>query len=181
MVLRCVTPLLVVALFAPDRAAAQKPGVVSRESTATATVERVERSRRLVTFRTDAGVSHTVYAGPDIASFGDLQVGDTITASYRESTIVKVAPARPAAADAAGAAAPPPGVPGQPALQPLRAVVTIESVDPASTTVEYRTQDDVTEVRTLADKKLLEGLRAGQRVELTFTRERATSIERIAR
>jgi hypothetical protein len=173
--------LLVVALFAPDRAAAQKPGVVSRESTATATVERVERSRRLVTFRTDAGVSHTVYAGPDIASFGDLQVGDTITASYRESTIVKVAPARPAAADAAGAAAPPPGVPGQPALQPLRAVVTIESVDPASTTVEYRTQDDVTEVRTLADKKLLEGLRAGQRVELTFTRERATSIERIAR
>jgi hypothetical protein len=166
------------ALVAPPVITAQKPNAVSRESTVTATVDRIDRSTRLVTFRTDQNALHTVYVGPEVTSFTDLQVGDQVTARYRESTIVRVTAAKPAPPEDTTAAAQAAAPQGRQVLQSLRAVVTIEDVDLQGGTVEYRTSDDLVARRLVSDRKLLEGLRAGQRVEVTFTRERAVSIER---
>ncbi len=44
--------------------------------------------------------------------------------------------------------------------------------------VTYRTQDDRKIVHAVRDKALLDGIRAGDRVEITVTRARAVSIER---
>jgi len=63
-------------------------------------------------------------------------------------------------------------------VQQLKTVVTIESIDPDGQFVIYRTEDGLKAMRTVADKKLLQGVRQGDRVEITLTRERAVSIQR---
>ena len=172
---------LLAALLVAQVVAGQKPTMISQESTVTATVDRIDRSTRLVTFRTDQNVLHTVYVGPEVTSFKELQVGDVVTAKYRESTIVRVTAAGPAPAEDTTAASQAASPPGRQVLQSLRAVVTVEAVDPHDGTIDYRTSDDMVGRRLVSDKKLLEGLRPGQRIEVTFTRERAISIERAPR
>jgi hypothetical protein len=173
--------IVIAVLFLAHVASAQKPNVQSQESTVTATVDAIDRSTRLVTFRTDQNVLHTVYVGPEVTAFKELQVGDVVTARYRESTVVRVTAAGPAPVEDATQAAQAAGPAGRQVLQSLRAVVTVEAVDPENGTIDYRTSDNLVGRRLVSDKKLLEGLRPGQRIEVTFTRERAVSIERAPR
>ena len=73
-------------------AQAQPPNTVTRESTTTAKVDRIERSSRVVTLRGDGNVLHTVYVDPTITAFDTLKVGDVVTVRYTESVIVQVRP-----------------------------------------------------------------------------------------
>ena len=60
----------------------------------------------------------------------------------------------------------------------MKTTVTIEEVDPQALTVTYRSKDNRKIMRAVSDKRLLAGIRPGDRVEVTMTRERAVSIER---
>jgi hypothetical protein len=158
----------------------QAPNVVTSESTMTATVDRIERSSRLVTLRAPGNVIHTVAVDPSIAIFDELRPGDTVTVRYVESVVVQV---RPGAAlsdvhdttEAARKAG------KEHVLQQLQATVTIERIDPQGLSIEYRTKDGQKLLRPVNDKRLVQGLREGDRVEVTLTRERAVSIERVPR
>jgi hypothetical protein len=169
--------LALILTLIPLAGAAQAPNAITRESTATATVDRIERSSRVVTFRGEGNVLQTVYVEPAIAAFDDLRVGDVVTIRYTESVIVQVRPnAKPTdlqdtteQARKAGDAS---------VFQQFKRVVTIESIDPQRLFVTYRTQDDQQIVHAVQDKKLLDGIRTGDRVEITLTRARALSIER---
>jgi hypothetical protein len=153
----------------------QAPNVVTRESTLTATVDRIERSSRVVTLRAEGNMMQSVYVDPKVAAFDDLQVGDVVTVRYVESVIVQVRPnAEPSGvrdttdeARKAGAV--------QVTAQ-SKAVITIEKIE--GLLVSYRTQDGQRAARLVSDKRLLEGLRPGDRVEVTLTRERAVEIQR---
>ena len=50
-----------------------------------------------------------------------------------------------------------------------KAVVTIESIDAPKLLVKYRTEYNQQFTRVVSDKRLLEGLRPGDRVEVTMT------------
>jgi len=65
--------------------------------------------------------------------------------------------------------------------QQLTAVVTVERIDPQGLSIEYRTKDGRKILRPVNDKRLLEGLHVGDRIEITLTRERAVSVERVRR
>ena len=159
---------------------AQAPNVVTSESTMTATVDRIERPSRLVTLRADGNVMHTVAVDPSIRVFDELHPGDVVKVRYVESVIVQV---RPDAAlsdvhdttEAARQAG------KEHVVQQLTAVVRIERVDPQGLSIEYRTEDGRKILRPVSDKRLLEVVREGDRVEVTLTRERAVSIERVRR
>jgi len=56
--------------------------------------------------------------------------------------------------------------------------VTIERIDRDESLVEYRTADRRRVVRRVWQKNLLDGLRVGDIVEVTFTIERAIHVER---
>jgi hypothetical protein len=60
-------------------------------------------------------------------------------------------------------------------------VVKVERIDPQGLSVEYRTRDNRKVLRSVADKRVLEGLKVGDQVEVTLTRERAIGIERVRR
>ena len=167
----------VLALFSPAAAEqAQAQNVVTRESTIKAKVERIEKSSRVVTLHGEGNVFQSVYVDPSIKAFDDLKVGDVVTVRYVESAVVgvrrdaKLAEPYDTTENARKAG-------NQNVVQQLSAVVTVESIDSQGQTITYRTSDDEKMMRVVPDKKLLEGLHSGDRIEVTLTRSRAISIE----
>jgi hypothetical protein len=62
--------------------------------------------------------------------------------------------------------------------QQLKATVTIETVDIPAQVVVYIAGDNRRVMRTVVDPHLLDGLKKGDVVELTYTRERAIELEK---
>jgi hypothetical protein len=172
----------VVLALMPCAGPAQAPArnVVTTESTTTATVDRIERSTRVVTFRSEGNVVQDIYVDPSVKAFDDLQKGDVVTVRYVESTVVQVRPGA-ALSDARDVTAEAQKAGNPQVVQQRKAVVTIESVNPQDLAIEYRTQDGRKIANHVSDKRLLEGLRVGDRIEVTLTRERAISVERVRR
>lgn len=163
-----------------------EPAVRSQEPRTTARivlegparVERIDRFSRSLTLRTNEGLLHTVYVDPTLTAFDDLQSGDTVTVRVVESVVVAVRPgAKPKVIAETTAAARKEAADGSgEILQQLKMTVTIEKVD--RQVVTYRTADNRTVIRAVADPHLIEGLKRGDVVEVTLTRERAIALER---
>ena len=63
-------------------------------------------------------------------------------------------------------------------LQQLKAVVTIESVDLPMQMIVYKGGDNRRVQRQVSDPRLLDGLKAGDVIEITYTRARAIELQR---
>jgi len=164
------------ALLAQVLVAQAPPRSSKTESTVTARVDRIDRFSRTLTLRRDNSITELVTVDPSEKLFDELKTGDRVTVRYTDSVIVQV---RPGAAlsvprdttDSAKAA-------NDQVVQQLKTVVTVDTIDPDGQYLIYRTQDNMKAMRTVADKKLLQGIKPGDRVEVTLTRERAISIQR---
>jgi len=160
--------------------AVQEPAKSERVVMAgTARVERVDTFGHSITVRGDQGVTHTVYVGPELRVFDQLRVGDTVMLRVVESVIVALKPgAKPTAMiDTTDAARKASGGRGD-VQQQIKAVVTIEAVDVQAQAVVYIGGDNRRVMRTAVDPRLLDGLKKGDVVELTYTRERAIELEK---
>ena len=152
------------------------PRSSTSESTVTATVDRIDKFSRTLTLRRENNLTQMVLVDPSEKLFDELKTGDRVTVRYTDSVVVQVRPGaslslpRDTTSDAKAA--------NDQVVQQLKTVVTIESIDPDGQFVIYRTEDGLKAMRTVADKKLLQGVRQGDRVEITLTRERAVSIQR---
>ncbi len=168
-------------LFLGGPAPVQAPNAVTRETTTVATVDRVERSSRVLSAhsqgKSGGKVMHTFKVDPSVTAFDDLQVGDVVTVRFTESVVVQVRPDAKlterqdttAAAREAGDAD---------VVQQQKRVVIFEDVDSQGLFVTYRTQDNQRGRYAVQNKELLKGLRRGDRIEITLTMARAVSIER---
>lgn len=172
--------VLIVGLLSPGGTEQSgPPNAVVRESTTTSTVDRIERSSRLLTLRSKDNVFQTVHVDTDITAFDDLRVGDVVTVRYTESVIVALrsnatlSPTQDTTAEARKE--------DEQVVEQLKRVVTIDNIDSQGLFVTYRTHDDRKMIHHVRDKALLEGIRPGDRVEITVTRARAVSIERARR
>ena len=56
--------------------------------------------------------------------------------------------------------------------------MTIESIDPFTQTIVYKGADNRRVQRQVLNPQLLEGLNAGDVIEVTYTRARAISLQR---
>jgi Cu/Ag efflux protein CusF len=160
---------------------AQEPRTTVREvATLAGSVDRVDRFSRALTLRLGDGVTQTVYVAPDLKLFDELKTGDKVTVRVVESVIVAVRPdLKPNVVADTTAEAKKSGAAGRgEVLQQLKAVVTIESLDLRTQMVTYKTSDNRRVVRAVADAHLLEGLKPGDVIEITYTRERAIELER---
>ena len=162
------------------QAQAPAANVVASESTITATVDRIERSSRVVTLRSEGNVVQTIYVDPAVKLFDDLKAGDVITVRYAQSVVVQVRPGA-ALSDPRDVTAEAQKAGNKQVTQQVKAVVTVEAIDPQGLSIEYRTKDGSKLMRPVFDKRLLEGLHVGDRIEVTLTRERAVSVERARR
>ncbi len=177
-------PLSVVLLIAglwPGGAIAQEPKVTTRDvAVVTGKVERLDPFGRSLTLRTPEGLQHTVYAGKELKAFDELRSGDTVTVRISESVVVAVRPNAKMTVleDSTAAAKKGPDAAGADVLQQLKATVRVEKVDLASQVITYKTADNRNVMRQAVDRHLLEGLKPGDIVEVTYTRERAIEITR---
>ena len=158
---------------------AQAPNIVTTESSITATIDRIERPSRVLTLRSAGNIFQTLAVDPSVKAFDDLKTGDIVTVRYQQSIVVQVRPGA-ALTDVKDSTAEAQKANGQ-VLQQLTAVVKVERIDPQGLSIEYRTRDNRKVLRAVADKRVLEGLKVGDQVEVTLTRERAISIERVRR
>ncbi len=144
------------------------------------TVERTDPFSRALTLRTSANTTQTINVPRELKLFDELRTGDRITVRLSESVIVAVRPGgKPSVAVDTTASAKPAAASAQSeVLQQLKAAVTVESVDRSARVIVYKTADSRKVIRSVADPQLLEGLKAGDVIEITYTRERAIDLQR---
>jgi hypothetical protein len=176
--LRSALSVLVITLVSAHvvHAQAKAPNVVTKESTITAVVDRIDDSSRILRLRLPENLLQNVYVEPSLKVFDELKVGDRITVRYAESIVVQVRRGAQLS-DTRDVTAEAQKTNGQ-VIQQLKAVVKIEGIDSQGLSIEYRTQDGQKVLHPVADKRLLEGLRVGDQIEVTLTRERAINIQR---
>ena len=159
----------------------QEPASITRQVFEVAgQVDRIDRAGRTITITSAGVVSAPIYAGPDLAIFNDLNSGDLVVIRYYDSYIVELTP---------GERMTPPQV--TPAdqleamkndtarvMQQTKMVVTIDAIDVSTASVTYHGFDNRRVFRVVQDRKLLDGLKVGDVVTITYTRAQAVSIAR---
>jgi len=157
-------------------AAAQEPKVSVREVvTLAGTVDRIDRGSRTLTVQVDNSFKQSLYVPPEFKVFDELKPGDRIVTRIRESVVVS---ARPGLKPQLPADTTPEAAKKAQLAQQLTAVVTIESIDRTTNLVTYKTADNRRIIRAVADPRLLDGLKPGDVIEVTLTRERVLELER---
>jgi hypothetical protein len=152
----------------------------------TATVEKIDLAKRLITLKPASGESFTVELGPEVRNLPQMKVGDRVVARYFEAIgATLVASGAAGAQDGAtidlGAARAeagqrPAGAIGTRASVP----VTISAVNKSTNTVSFFGEDGL--VRALTVQKpeaqaFIARLKPGDRVLITFTEALAISVE----
>ena len=172
------TAAAVVTAGALARAEAQKPVTQGEAVTETSVIQAIDSKARLVTLKNEDGTIDTIYCGPEVQRFDALKVGDKVTFRYYESivyAITKPGATPPAATDAAivrskGAK------PGATISQQMTATVTVLEIDAKVPSVTISTDDGSKMSFKIEDKKNLEGLKVGDKVQITYTQALAISV-----
>ena len=144
----------------------------------TGRIERIDSFGRSLVLKTPDGMPVSVFVGRGLKVFDELKAGDTITVRTTESVIIVPKPhARTTGVEDQTATANK-GVEGTRAdvIQRLKAIVTIELVDHAAQTIAYKGRDNRSVTRMVANRRMLDGLKRGDIVEITYSRERTIEL-----
>jgi Cu/Ag efflux protein CusF len=166
-----LVPAATLALTATLAAQTAKPVTKSKSITVKATIEAIDQGERLVTLKGPEGNYVIVQAGPEVKRFDKLKVGDVITATYTESIALNVRkpgdPAPPSDMKGVNLRNKKVGATG---TRQQTMSVTIENVDPAVPSVTVKGPEGHVYSFRVSDPKNIEGLKAGDTVDITFTR-----------
>jgi hypothetical protein len=156
----------------------QPAGVTQQVFEVMGQVDRIDRSGRTISITSAGVVSAPIYAGPDLAIFDQLSSGDLVTVRYYDSVVVEVTPRErmKPLEDTTRAAQEAVTRPDAGILQQTRLVVTIDAVDVEKATVTYHGFDNRRVFRVVRDRRLLEGVKPGDVVTITYTRAQAVAI-----
>lgn len=176
-----VAMVLLVALLGMVQPASAQTKPISQGAAVSRTfvIDAIDHSTRLVTLRDTDGSTATIYCGPEVKRFDALKVGDKVTFRYHESMVYQInkpGAAAPTAATA-GATRTPGDRPGATIAQQMTTVVTVDAVDPKTPSVSVTSADGRKMSFKVDNPKNLEGVKAGDKVEITYTQAFAVSVE----
>ena len=161
-------------------ASGQPKGIAQQVYAVSGEVSDVDIVGRMVTIKSGNTLSAPIYAGPTLPIFNELRRGDIVTIQYYDAYIVEVTPGermKPLENTTAEAqdkvTRPDAGV-----LQQTKLVVTVDAVDAATGMVTYHGFDNRRVQRMVQHRQLLDGLKVGDVVTVTFTRAQAVSIKK---
>lgn len=174
-----LTALALAALaWLPATAAAQKPVTQGAQVSETFTIEAIDSSARLVTLKDAKGEMETIYCGPEVERFDALKVGDTVTFRYYESVVYAIQkPGSTPAAGGTGIVRTPGQKPGGTISQQMTATVTVNAIDTKVPSVTITTEDGRKMSFKVENPKNLEGVKVGDKVEITYTQALAISVK----
>ena len=171
-----VTMLWMAAVALP---VAQAPVTKANVIKVTATIQAIDSTTRTLTLRDDKGNEDTFSVGEAVKRFNELKVGQKVNITYYESIVFQVLKPgeKPGGTSIEAALARAKGAlpAGTVAVQD-KATVTVKAVDPSIPSITVVTPDGRTVTRKIEDKKNIEGVKAGDKIDITFTRAFLTSV-----
>jgi hypothetical protein len=189
-ILRMRIPALAVVLSAVIGCASEPPEPISREKKVelTAAVEAINHKTRMVSLRGTEGRKATVYAGPEVRNFDQINVGDEVVVTFYAAIGAEVTPPEQATAGArhegammrAAEGARPAGA----VAEMTTTTVEIDSVDTSLNTVSFRRQDGLLRVLAIEDPKaqaFIRKLKRGDKVTVTYMEAVAVSVRPVGR
>ena len=156
MSMRMIVPLagLLATLAAPRKLRRRRPSAspqsAQREAVmaATAVVESVDPTSRVVRVRTNDGREITVIAGPEVRNLAQVSAGDTVRLNYYESVAVRMAEpgaGGPTSASVVSSRAPVGATPAGVVGNMVDMVVEFIAYDPATAIATFKTPEGVTQ------------------------------------
>ena len=147
-----------------------------------ATVERVDPVKRLLSLKSETGESLTVQVDPAVRNLPQVKVGDRVVARYREAigASISKAPAGSPSVDLTTKTAQPGQRPSGEATSTTNIPVTITAVDVQHHLVNFTGQDGLVRaitVETPQAKEFIKQLKPADTVLFTYTEAVAVSVE----
>lgn len=167
--------------FAAEKA--PQKATASETVKVTATVKAIDYDKRLITLQGPDGKAMTVEAGPEVKRFKEIKAGDVVAVRYTQALAAELKKAGTTSGVSVkddvkrAKAGESPGVKGQ---REVKATVTIDAVDLKNNIVTFTgPQGNVTiaAVERPQMREFLKTLKAGDKVDLTFTEAVAVSVE----
>jgi Cu/Ag efflux protein CusF len=181
--MRKSTTILAAVLWLTGLASAQAQQAVTKSNsvTATATVQAIDKTARLVTLRNERGEEDTFSVSPEtMPRFNELKVGDKVRMTYYESMVFQLlkpgAKSDSASYEAALNRAKGARPAGTLATQE-KMTVTVKAVDMAVPSITVTTDNGRVITRKIEDKKNLDGVKPGDKIEITYTQALLTAVE----
>ena len=171
-----------VALVVASVAEAGQTVTKSESVSATVTIQAIDKANRLVTLRDEKGAEDTMQVGPAMKRFDELKVGDKVKVTYTESLVLQVRKpgdaVKTGGADAkmtksAGAA------PGATLSVQQTTTVEVLAIDQTLPSITVKTADGRTVTRKVEVRKNLEGVKVGDKIDITYTQAAILSVEPI--
>ena len=153
----------------------------SQSATATATIQAIDKANRLVTLRDETGAEDMMQVGPAMKRFDELKVGDKVKVTYIESLVLQVRkpgdPVKPSSdvklTKGEGAS------PSATLSSQLTTSVEVLAIDQKLPSITVKTANGRTVTRKVEDPKNLEGVKVGDKIDITYTQAALMSVEPI--
>ena len=173
-----VAAAVVVSMAGP--AMAQSKTVKSEMRTETGTIEAIEASTRTVTLKKADGTFVTTVAGPDIARFAELKLGDTVNVRYYDNVVIRVK--QPGESDVISSAKGTTGseqvLPGGTRAKQVTITATITAIDPNMPSITFTGPKGWKYSSKVQDTEALAKVKVGDKVDIVWTEAVLVSVER---
>ena len=172
-----VAAAAVVSMAGP--AMAQSKTVRSEMRTETGTIEAIEAATRTVTLKKADGTFVTTVAGPDIARFAELKLGDTVNVRYYENVVVRVKqPGEPEVDNKVKATTgSEQAMPGGTKSRQRTITASITAIDPALPSITFTGPNGWKYTSLVQDKEALAKVKVGDKVDIVWTEAMLVSLE----
>jgi hypothetical protein len=177
--------MFVLSLLAGGCATDQEKRTVERTRVEeiTATVEKIDVEKRLVTLRMPMGNVLTLNVDERVRNLPQVKVGDQVVVKYYESLAVRMAePGDPMSTSTSGVTSAKPGeMPAGVAAKQVTITATVQAINRKEPAIALMGPGgDVVTVRVL-DPKNLEKVKVGDKLLITYTESLAISVERVGK
>jgi hypothetical protein len=155
-------------------------GSATSTTRVTAAVTQIDQKNRVITLKTTDGLDYTFVVDPAVKNLPQVNVGDTVVATYTEALAYEVKKGGKASATetVAGGTAEPGKKPAGALARQVTVTVSIAAIDPSVPSVTFKGPQGNTRTVKVRDPKKLEGVAVGDTVELTYTEALALKIEK---
>src|SRR5688572_3751419 len=145
-----------------------------------ATITAIDPTTRSLTLRDDKGVEDTFSVGPGVQRFNELKVGQKVNVTYYESMVLQLVKPGEKGSGASFEAAlnrAKSALPAGTIATQEKMTVTVKAIDATVPSVTVTTDDGRVVTRKIEDKKNLENLKPGDKIDITYTQALVTSVD----
>lgn len=161
-------------------AMAQSKTITSEMRTDTATVEAIEASTRTLTLKKADGSYLTTVAGPDVARFAEVKIGDTVNVRYYENVVIRLKRAGESdvVSSVKGTTGSEQVLPGGTRAKQVMITATITAIDTTVPSITFTGPRGWKYSSKVQDMEALAKVKVGDKVDIVWTEAMLVSVER---